>query len=84
MLTLILIASAATVVTLAFELAMISWCLTLVTSFAKKHGLGKNKWSDLQTMFLWLGEFELFRDAFYHSAVNFTTLGYGDIVMENG
>jgi len=28
-----------------------------------------------------LGEFEHFRDAFYHSMVNFATLGYGDIVM---
>ena len=27
------------------------------------------------------GEFASFEDAFYHSAVNFTTLGYGDIVM---
>jgi hypothetical protein len=27
------------------------------------------------------GEFADFEDAFYHSAVNFTTLGYGDIVM---
>jgi len=28
-----------------------------------------------------LGEFELFATAFYHSGVNFATLGYGDIVM---
>jgi hypothetical protein len=32
-------------------------------------------------LFLWLGEFEQAYDAFYHSAVNFTSLGYGDIVM---
>jgi hypothetical protein len=32
-------------------------------------------------LFLWLGEFELAYDAVYHSAVNFTSLGYGDIVM---
>lgn len=32
-------------------------------------------------LFLWLGEFELAYDAMYHSAVNFTSLGYGDIVM---
>jgi hypothetical protein len=32
-------------------------------------------------LFLFLGEFEAFDDAFYHSAVNFATLGYGDIVM---
>jgi len=35
-------------------------------------------WSGL---FLVLGEFANFPDAFYHSAVNFSTLGYGDIVM---
>ena len=27
------------------------------------------------------GEFADFENAFYHSAVSFTTLGYGDIVM---
>jgi hypothetical protein len=32
-------------------------------------------------LFLWLGEFEQVYDAMYHSAVNFTSLGYGDIVM---
>ncbi len=32
-------------------------------------------------LFLLLGEFELFSEAFYHSAVNFSTLGYGDLVM---
>ncbi len=32
-------------------------------------------------LFLTLGEFQLFSDAFYHSVVNFATLGYGDIVM---
>ena len=32
-------------------------------------------------LFMVLGEFDAFRDAFYHSAVNFATLGYGDIVM---
>lgn len=31
--------------------------------------------------FVWIGEFENFSDAFYHSAVNFASLGYGDIVM---
>jgi len=28
-----------------------------------------------------LGEFESLQDSLYHSAVNFATLGYGDIVM---
>jgi hypothetical protein len=32
-------------------------------------------------LFLWLGEFEQAHDAIYHSAVNFSSLGYGDIVM---
>ena len=32
-------------------------------------------------LFRLLGEFEQFGEAFYHSAVNFATLGYGDIVM---
>lgn len=34
-------------------------------------------------LFQILGEFQHFRDAFYHSAVNFATLGYGDIVMSD-
>lgn len=33
------------------------------------------------TLFLRLGEFARFDAAFYHSAVNFATLGYGDVVM---
>ena len=32
-------------------------------------------------LFLHLGEFNDFLTAFYHSMVNFTSLGYGDIVM---
>lgn len=32
-------------------------------------------------LFLWLGEFTVYSDSFYHSAVNFATLGYGDVVM---
>jgi len=32
-------------------------------------------------LFRLLGEFDQFGEAFYHSAVNFATLGYGDIVM---
>jgi hypothetical protein len=32
-------------------------------------------------LFQIMGEFDAFADAFYHSAVNFGTLGYGDIVM---
>jgi len=32
-------------------------------------------------LFVVCGEFPGFANAFYHSAVNFTTLGYGDIIM---
>ena len=32
-------------------------------------------------LFMYLGEFTDFMTAFYHSAVNFASLGYGDIVM---
>jgi len=32
-------------------------------------------------LFIFLGEFGDFMTAFYHSAVNFASLGYGDIVM---
>lgn len=32
-------------------------------------------------LFMYLGEFSEFGTAFYHSIVNFTSLGYGDIVM---
>lgn len=33
------------------------------------------------TLFLGCGEFSDFATAYYHSAVNFTSLGYGDIIM---
>ena len=33
-------------------------------------------------LFMYLGEFSDFNTAFYHSTVNFTSLGYGDIVMD--
>lgn len=32
-------------------------------------------------LFMYLGEFSDFTTALYHSGVNFSTLGYGDIVM---
>jgi hypothetical protein len=32
-------------------------------------------------LFVYIGEFSDYETAFYHSAVNFTSLGYGDIVM---
>jgi hypothetical protein len=33
------------------------------------------------TLFIYLGEFSEVYQAVYHSAVNFTSLGYGDVVM---
>ena len=33
------------------------------------------------SLFMYLGEFPDFATAFYHSTVNFASLGYGDIVM---
>ncbi len=33
-------------------------------------------------LFVWLGEFTELYEAVYHSAVNFASLGYGDIVMQ--
>ncbi len=35
------------------------------------------------TLFVYLDEFAVFSDAFYHSMVNFATLGYGDVVMSD-
>ena len=32
-------------------------------------------------LFIICGEFSAFGDAYYHSAVNYTTLGYGDVIM---
>lgn len=32
-------------------------------------------------LFLWLGEFKEIYESVYHSAVNFSSLGYGDVVM---
>jgi hypothetical protein len=32
-------------------------------------------------LFIWCGEFQAFGAAYYHSAVNYTTLGYGDLLM---
>ena len=34
-----------------------------------------------QRIFVAAGEFQEFAVAFYHSAVNYTTLGYGDIIL---
>lgn len=53
----------------------LSWVLTILIlgTFAQIAA-----WAEL---FVLMGEFESFEEAVYHSAVNFSTLGYGDIVM---
>jgi hypothetical protein len=52
-------------------------CVVLLLLFSG-HVLQFASWAIL---FVWLGEFSDFETAFYHSVVNFTSLGYGDIVM---
>ena len=59
----------------AFDTYVIS--LILLMLFAG-HLLQIAIWAAL---FMYLGEFNDFLTAFYHSAVNFASLGYGDIVM---
>jgi Ion channel len=53
--------------------------VVLVMSFAfVAHVIEVAVWARL---FVFLGEFHDFGAAFYHSAVNYTTLGYGDVIM---
>jgi len=53
--------------------------VTLVVSYALLAHLAEMAlWA---VLFVVCGEFPAFGTAFYHSAVNFTTLGYGDVVM---
>jgi hypothetical protein len=52
--------------------------LVLVTTLLTGHMAQIALWA---ASFMAAGEFEAFVVAFYHSAVNYTTLGYGDIVM---
>lgn len=58
-----------------FEIIVISMVLLML--FAG-HMAQISIWAML---FINMGEFEDFLTAFYHSAVNFSSLGYGDIVM---
>src|SRR5499427_797624 len=51
----------------------------LVVSFAfVAHLLEITVWA---VVFILCGEFPEFGTAYYHSAVNYTTLGYGDVIM---
>jgi voltage-gated potassium channel Kch len=52
-------------------------CLVMLVLFLG-HMLQAATWAML---FLWLGEFSDRQTALYHSLVNLTSLGYGDIVM---
>ena len=53
--------------------------VVLVMSFAfVAHVIEVAVWARL---FLICGEFHEFGTAYYHSAVNYTTLGYGDLIM---
>ena len=53
--------------------------VTLAISFAlAAHLVDVALWAAL---FMFCGEFSGFGTAYYHSAVNYTTLGYGDLVM---
>lgn len=51
--------------------------LVMVFAFAA-HIVEVAVWARL---FVWCGEFHAFGLAYYHSAVNYTTLGYGDVIM---
>src|SRR5580698_2716022 len=50
--------------------------VSLLSLFA--HLIAIGLWAEV---FLLCGEFKDFALAYYHSAVNYTTLGYGDVVM---
>jgi hypothetical protein len=53
--------------------------VALATSFAfVAHLIEIALWA---VLLITCGEFQEFASAFYHSAVNYTTLGYGDLVM---
>ena len=53
--------------------------VALVVSVAGvAHVLDVGVWA---AVFMGCGEFTMFTLAFYHSAVNYTTLGYGDVIM---
>jgi len=64
-----------TTINFGFDTYVIS--ITLLILFAG-HLMQIAIWAGL---FIYLGEFEDFLTAFYHSTVNFSSLGYGDIVM---
>ena len=53
--------------------------VVLVMSFAfVAHVIEVAVWA---LLFMMCGEFQTFAAAYYHSAVNYSTLGYGDVIM---
>ena len=70
-----LVDSGRLLLTISTDIKLVSTVLLVL--FAG-HALQFSVWASL---FLYLGEFSNFGSAFYHSVVNFTSLGYGDIVM---
>jgi hypothetical protein len=62
------------------QLKAIGILAIVVTGLFVGHLLQFASWA---LLFLGLGEFSDFQTAFYHSAVNFASLGYGDIVMSD-
>lgn len=62
---------------LGFDIVVISIILSVLFT---GHLIQMAIWAML---FMELGQFESFLTAFYHSGVNFASLGYGDIVMSD-
>jgi len=52
--------------------------MSAVVLFMCAHLIEMGMWA---LLLMGLGEFHGFASAFYHSATNYTTLGYGDIIM---
>jgi Ion channel len=61
----------------AFRIDLAIMVLTISIAFAA-HLIEIALWAALLVL---CGEFQDFATAYYHSAVNYTTLGYGDLIM---
>jgi hypothetical protein len=60
---------------LGIDLRIVTLVITLALA---AHLIEIALWAGL---FMLCGEFQVFGIAYYHSAVNYTTLGYGDLIM---
>jgi hypothetical protein len=58
-----------------FDVAIVALAMSIVLL---AHLMEIALWAEL---FVICGEFQEFGTAYYHSAVNYTTLGYGDLIM---